>query len=175
MTSLYACLAWLEPPAAGASGPWIDPKYLQPEVLVPFGVGMLLLLVAIVLKAPDIASWHRAKGKRTLDPGQLEELMIGSPPQIVDLRPRQEFVGHRGHIRNAVNIPFSDFPKRLDELDTSHPRPIVLVDETDQLSHEALETLAARGHQWIYVLKGGMRAWRRAKLPVYVFQEKSKH
>lgn len=175
MTSFTACLALLEPPSGGGIFSWIDPKYLRVEVLGPLGFGLLLLLVVLALKAPDIASWHRAKGKRVLDPGQLEELMIGSPPQIVDLRPRQDFIGGKGHIRNAVNLPFSEFEKRIDELDTSHPRPIVLVDDSDQLSHQALAVLAARGHQWIYVLKGGMRAWRRAKLPVYGYQEKSKH
>jgi 3-mercaptopyruvate sulfurtransferase SseA len=73
-----------------------------------------------------------------------------------------------------VNIPFAQLQKRLDELDTSHPRPIVLVDENDVLSHQAFPMLAARGHTWVYVLKGGMRGWRRAKLPTYVFQGKPK-
>ena len=152
-----------------------NPIYLRPEFLIPIGFGVFMLLVALIMKARDIASWYRARGKRTLDPIQLEELLVGAPPQIVDLRPREDYIGPKGHIRNAVSLPFSELQKRLDELDTSHPRPIVLVDETDQFSHLALPVLAARGHQWIYVLRGGMRAWRRAKMPVYVFQEQPKH
>lgn len=152
-----------------------NPIYLKREFLIPIGFGVFMLLVALILKARDIPSWYRARGQRTLDPEQLEELMIGSPPQIIDLRTRHEYTGPKGHIRSAVSLPISDLEKRLDELDTRHPRPIVLVDESDKLSHQALATLAARGHQWIYVLKGGMRAWRRAKLPVYVFEEKQNH
>ncbi|MDP2876042.1 MAG: rhodanese-like domain-containing protein, partial [Holophaga sp.] len=94
---------------------------------------------------------------------------------VVDLRTRQEFSGPKGHIRSAINLPMSELVKRMDELDTSHPRAFLLVDETDKIAHEAVSLLSARGHQWVYVLKGGMRAWRRAKLPVYVIHGKSHH
>ena len=76
-------------------------------------------------------------------------------------------MGEDGHIRGALNIPFGEFKERIGELDTSHPRPIVLVDETDKLSHQVMPLLEARGHRWLYVLKGGYRAWKKAKFPTY--------
>lgn len=134
----------------------------------------LIILVVLLMKLRTIPSNLRARNKSTLDPTQLEELMIGTPPQIVDLRPKEDYLGEKGHIRGAVNIPFGEFKKRIDELDTSHPRPIVLVDENDVLSHEAMPLLEERGHRWIYVLKGGFKAWRRAKYPVYTAQSEQK-
>jgi len=142
-------------------------KSLPTWTQVAAGVSLALLLAALYLKLRDLPSNLRARRKSTLDPTQLEELMLGTPPQIVDLRPKDAYLGEKGHIRGAVNIPFDEFQKRIDELDTSHPRPIVLVDESDALSHQIMPLLEEHGHRWIYVLKGGFKAWRRAKYPVY--------
>jgi rhodanese-related sulfurtransferase len=175
MMSLSAFLALSEPAAGGPQSYWLDPWLKRPEFLYPIGFGVIMLLVVLGLKAREWPSQWRARGRKTLDPQQLEELMLGTTPNILDIRSEQEFRSHHGHIRSAVNIPFAQLQRRLDELDTSHPRPIVLVDESDVLSHEAFPLVASRGHQWLYVLKGGMRAWRRAKMPTYVFQEKGRH
>ena len=131
------------------------------------GVCILLILIVVAAKLRHIPSNLRARNKSVLDPTQLEALMIGTPPQIVDLRPREAYMGEEGHIRGSMNIPFSEFRNRIEELDTSHPRPIVLVDDTDELSHQVMPLLEARGHRWIYVLKGGFKAWRRSKYPIY--------
>jgi 3-mercaptopyruvate sulfurtransferase SseA len=145
-----------------------------PSWAIPAGVSLLLLLIVFILRLRSLPSDLRARHKSTLDPTQLEELMIGTPPQIVDLRSEEAYLGEKGHIRGAVNIPFGEFKRRIDELDTSHPRPIVLVDESDALSHQVLPFLEERGHRWIYVLKGGFRAWKRAKYPVYSGQAQPK-
>jgi rhodanese-related sulfurtransferase len=145
-----------------------------PPWAIPAGLSLLLFLIVIVLKLRNLPSHLRAKNKSTLDPTQLEDLMIGTPPQIIDLRPKMDYEGKKGHIRGALNIPFNEFKGRMDELDTSHPRPIVLVDESDALSHEVMPLLEKQGHRWIYVLKGGYRAWRQAKFPVYQVPEKPK-
>jgi len=174
MTSLPVCLALIGSAVSASRPYWLEPWLNRPEFLIPIGFGVLLLLIVVIIKARDLPSRLRARGKSTMDPEQLEELMIGTPPNILDIRTEPEFRGERGHIRGAVNIPFSQLEKRLDELDTSHPRPIVLVDENDVLSHLAFPLVAARGHSWLYVLRGGMKAWRRAKLPTYVIQGKPK-
>lgn len=171
MTSPSVLSALLEPPPAAPPESWADPWISRSEFLYPVGFGILMLLAVACVKARDLPSWWRARGRSTLDPGQLEELMHGTPPNILDVRSEGEFRGQHGHIRSAVNIPFAQLQQRLDELDTSHPRPIVLVDESDVLSHQAFPLVAAQGHRWLYVLRGGMRAWRRAKLPTYVSQD----
>lgn len=153
--------------SSGWFGEWVRSPWVYPA-----GIGLVLLCIVFYKKLRDLPANLRAREKSTLDPTQLEELMIGTPPQIVDLRPKEEYEGKHGHIRGALNIPYSEFKKRIDELDTSHPRPIVLVDENDVLSHEAMPLLEQRGHRWLYVLKGGFRAWRRAKYPVYFTPQK---
>lgn len=170
MTLTAPSFAWIALQGTEPSPGWLASIAKLPPWAIPVGVSLCLLLIAIILKLRNLPSDLRARNKSTLDPTQLEELMIGTPPQIVDLRSEEAFLGEKGHIRGAVNIPFNEFRKRLDELDTSHPRPIVLVDESDALSHQVMPFLEERGHRWIYVLKGGFKAWKKAKFPVYSTQ-----
>lgn len=141
----------------------------HPEAFTALGVSAFFLLLALVLLLRRLPSHLRARKRPTLDPEQLEEMMLGSPPRILDLRPAEAYRGPKGHIRGAENLPFPELLRSLDAFSVTHPRPIVLVDETDVLSHQAAPLLAERGQAWLYVLKGGMRAWRRARLPIYVF------
>ena len=112
------------------------------------------------------ARWHPEH--RPLEPAQLDALMGGAPPFLVDLRPPEAFRGRPGRIRTALNIPFRELEGRLEELRRlSANRAVVLVDRTDRLSHKAAALLLARGFPWVHVLKGGMRAWMALRLPIY--------
>lgn len=140
----------------------------HPEGAYALAFGAAMLLVVLFLRLRDFPARRRAKKLGgALDCTQLEELMLGNPPQIVDLREPAAYHGPKGHLRGAMNIPFHELAKRLSELDTSHPRPIVLVDETDRAAYLAADLLKAQGHRWVYVLMGGLKAWRRARLPLY--------
>lgn len=139
----------------------------DPFMWGPIAFAVVMLLILAGLKLRDLPSDRRARKAPTMTVQQLEALMVGNPPRIVDLRPREDFVGPKGHIRGALSIPLTDLRKRLGELDAKDRDAIVLVDETDELSHLALPLLTSAGCPWVYVLRGGMRAWRRARLPVY--------
>ncbi len=147
---------------------WWEAWRDHPEGLYALAFGVAMLLLIGLLRLRDYPARRRAKRwGGALDCAQLEELMLGNPPQIVDLRDPELYRGPKGHLRGSLNIPFAELPRRLHELDTSHPRPIVLVDETDRRAYEAAALLKAQGHPWVYVLMGGLKAWRRAKLPLY--------
>lgn len=132
------------------------------------GTFVLIMLLGGAKWLMDLPSNRRAKrGGPTLEPRQVEELMSGSGPMIIDLRPPPVFASRPGHIRGAANIPLAFLPRELEKLDPREKRPIVLVDDTDELSHRAFLLLKAKGFGWVYVLKGGMKAWKRAGLPMY--------
>lgn len=126
------------------------------------GVASLILLMALVY--PRLRSWYRGRHRPVLDPLQLEELIHGPGVLVVDLREAEAY--RRGHILGSLHVPYGEFPRRFEVPDPSAKRALVLVDESDALSHQALDLLVARGYRWIYVLKGGMRAWRRSNRPV---------
>ncbi|HJW44694.1 MAG TPA: rhodanese-like domain-containing protein [Geothrix sp.] len=128
------------------------------------GFAAVCLVMLLLVAGPRLASRRRAKGRPVLDPMQVEELLLGSGALVVDLREPAAF--KTGHIRGCLHVPFQELPVRFKAPDPQARRALVLVDETDVLSHRALDLLTARGFTWIYVMRGGMRAWRQASRPI---------
>jgi len=122
------------------------------------------LLVLLLVSLPRIASWQRGRGRPTLSTVEVEALFLGAGVLIVDLREAAAF--STGHIRGCLHVPFDELPGRFKTPDPKATRDLVLVDETDKLSHLAYTLLAGRGFTGIYVMRGGMKAWRQANLPL---------
>jgi hypothetical protein len=92
--------------------------------------GLVMVGMYLVPKLREIPGEHRARkfpDHKVMDPIQVEELMSGTPPIIVDLRSLEEFKGELGRIRAAMNIPYPDLQRRIEELrGSTGNRPIVL-------------------------------------------------
>ncbi len=143
---------------------WLD----QPAIMIPGSIAALAILVLLCMWIIKLPSAIRSRKGGVLDPMQLEVLMPGVQPVIIDLRPREEFLGKHGHIRSAISVPIPEIMERLEHIrKESKGKPVVLVDETDELSHKARPIFEANGFTWLYVLKGGLRAWRAGNLPTY--------
>ncbi|HJV37723.1 MAG TPA: rhodanese-like domain-containing protein [Geothrix sp.] len=139
---------------------WMETYPFLPGLV--FAALCLLLLFGVAL--PRLRSWRRGRGRPVLDPLQVEELLQGPGVLLVDLRDEAAF--RQGHIRGCLHVPFAELTRRFGSPDPQAKRALVLVDETDALSHRALRLLTARGFEWVYVLQGGMRAWRGASRPM---------
>lgn len=139
---------------------WLKDYPFLPGVL--FSVVCLLILLLVVL--PRIASWRRGKDRPVLDPTQVAELLLGSGALVVDLRSLEAY--RAGHIRGSLHVPIAELAHRFAAPDPQARRALVLVDETDETSHQAFALLAGRGYDWMYVMKGGLKAWRRAGRPL---------
>lgn len=144
--------------------PWLE----RPEIIIPGAIATLAIMVVLCMWIIRLPSVFRSRKGGVLDPMQLEMLMPGVKPTIVDLRPRDEFLGKHGHIRSAISVPLPELMERIEEIrKESRGKPVVLVDETDELSHKIRPVFEANGFTWLYVLKGGLRAWRAGNLPIY--------
>lgn len=139
------------------------------DLALPIGVTAgCLLFIAFLLMGPKMMSNYRARGRQgVLDPIQVEEMVMGSSPLIVDLREVLEFKGKLGHIRGSLCMPYEELPQRFEELRSKDPRPLIIVDISDKRAYEVSDFLRKQGFDWIYVLKGGLSAWRRERLPLY--------
>jgi len=124
----------------------------------------ICLLVLLLVVLPRLASWRRGKGRPVLGPVQVDELITGSGALVVDLRTVEAF--RTGHIRGCMHVPFAELQGRFAAPDPKARRALILVDETDELAHQAFDLLTRRGFTWIYVMQGGMKAWRRANRPL---------
>ena len=80
---------------------------------------------------------------------------------VLDVRQPGEW--RRGHIRGSVNVPLSQLKAKLAKL--PRDRTIVAVCASGHRSAFAARTLRRAGFE-VENLKGGMRGWSRAALPV---------
>ncbi len=69
--------------------------------------------------------WRRV---HRISPQHLHMLLSqAGAPLVLDVRNPEEFVGARGHIAEAVLVPFPTLAQALSELQPSRTRPIVTV------------------------------------------------
>ncbi|MDP1832297.1 MAG: rhodanese-like domain-containing protein [Geothrix sp.] len=148
------------PPAPTTLVGWMQAYPFLPGALFAAICLLILLLVAL----PRLGSWRRGRGRPVLAPVQVEELLLGSGALVVDLRGTEAF--RAGHIRGSLHVPFEELSSRFAAPDPNARRALILVDDTDELSHRAYDLLIQRGFSWLYVMKGGMKAWRSASRPL---------
>lgn len=99
---------------------------------------------------------------RWIAAGELRaQLGAATPPQMVDVRGPEEFDGPLGHIEGALNIPLPQLEARRGEI-AAAGRKLVFVCLTDKRSSAAAVQLTAAGRRDVFVLRGGMKAWREA-------------
>src|SRR6185295_7391255 len=100
-----------------------------------------------------------------ISPEQLATLLEQpSPHALLDVRERAAF--ERGHIYRATPLPRRLIELRLPALVTAPGTLIVLYDDDGSLSALAAATLGEMGYTEVFVLAGGIEAWRRAGQPV---------
>jgi uncharacterized membrane protein YdjX (TVP38/TMEM64 family) len=93
--------------------------------LVRKGLLALALLAAVALLPSLIRRWRRPE---KISPQQLQTLLSqGESPLVLDVRNPDEFVGERGHIKEAVLYPLPELDKKLEELKVHRTRTIVTV------------------------------------------------
>jgi uncharacterized membrane protein YdjX (TVP38/TMEM64 family) len=93
--------------------------------LVRKGLLALALLAAVALLPSLIRRWRRPE---KMSPQQLQTLLSqGESPLVLDVRNPDEFVGERGHIKEAILVPLPELDNRLGELTSYRTRLIVTV------------------------------------------------
>lgn len=100
------------------------------------------------------------------DIGALEatQLINRRDALMLDVREPKDYQG--GRIPNAVHLPQSQLASRGDELKKLSARPVIAYCERGQNSRTAAAALIKLGFSEIYTLRGGLRAWSEAGLPV---------
>ncbi len=88
----------------------------------------------------------------------------GTRPQILDVRTTLEW--RTSHIPGALHVPITDFSSQLARLKLDKNRPTIAICLTAHRSIPAVRTLRELGFHNACQLKGGMRAWWQANLPV---------
>lgn len=146
----------------------MDPKQFQFDERTILSI---LLIVLAFLLGRQIPRWMA--GVPYLKPDAARDLLANEPDTIVlDVRMPTQFTGKDGHIKDAINLPLIDLMGRMKqiapELAQYAHSPVLLVCKNDQLSSRAARLLRKGGLNRVAVLSGGLKAWKKAGMPVEV-------
>ena len=83
---------------------------------------------------------------------------------MLDLRESKEYA--EGHVPNALHIPLSQLASRGGELGKLTGRPLIAYCDRGNRSRSAGSALSKLGFAEVYTLRGGVRAWTEAGLPL---------
>jgi len=123
-----------------------------------------ILLIAIIIVCVFSLAWpaiQRRRGGNELGSSSAIDLINHKNAQIIDLREADDF--KRAHIANAINIPAGVIQNSLGKINKE--RPILLVDADGRRTQMVAQLLRGTGHKEVYVLEGGLNAWRRSGVP----------
>lgn len=121
-------------------------------------------LLAIILLLSFDSGTRGASGSRLVTPAQLPQLQARENAVIVDVNETDKF--KNGHISQAINLPFGRFRDSLGKLKKHKNKPIILTCDTGTNSRKAVAILKSNEFSNIYVLSGGLAAWRKDNLPL---------
>lgn len=104
------------------------------------------------------------RGGSNVTPQQLVNLVNQQQATVVDLREPAEF--RKGHIVDAINIPYGKVDARWNEFEALKEHPIVLVCKLGQHSSAVGQKLLAKGFTGVHRLQGGITEWQTSQMPL---------
>ncbi len=124
-----------------------------------------LALIAIALISGGLVLWPMLRsraGGPTLTALRATQLMNSRGLQVVDVRAPAEFAS--GSLQTARNLPVEEVAKRVEEL--RKDQPVLVVCEPGWRASIAAVKLRSAGIAEVYILDGGLAAWKAAGLPL---------
>jgi rhodanese-related sulfurtransferase len=126
------------------------------------------LLVLVLVVSGTMLIWpaiqFRLGPVREVGAIQATQLINRQNALMLDVRETQEYEG--GRVANAMHLPLSQFDGRGAELKKFTSRPVIAYCDRGSRSRSAAGKLAKLGFAEVYILRGGLRAWSEAGLPV---------
>jgi rhodanese-related sulfurtransferase len=121
----------------------------------------ITLIVLIALLIGNIVA-DKLKKYEDIDAAGATSLMDDDNLIILDVREKKE--RKSGYINNDIHIPLSNVKSQLDKLDKN--KSILVYCRSGSRSSHIAGLLTRNEYENVYNLKGGIQAWKRAKLPV---------
>lgn len=107
---------------------------------------------------------RKLSGMQPLDAAQAVAVVNQNKGKFVDVRSKDEF--DEEHIADSVNLPLSSLADEAGQL-KNKSQPLVIVCASGQRARSAAKQLRKQGFEQVYVLTGGLHAWKEAKLPLF--------
>ncbi|HIB97980.1 MAG TPA: rhodanese-like domain-containing protein [Candidatus Thioglobus sp.] len=121
----------------------------------------ITLIVLIVLLVGNIVT-DKLKKYEDLDANAATSLMDDESMIILDVREKKE--RKSGYINGSLHIPLGDVKNQLSKLDKN--KSILVYCRSGSRSAHIAGLLTRNEYEKVYNLKGGIQAWKRAKMPI---------
>ncbi len=123
-----------------------------------------LAFVGVVLALIYTEIARRMRGFAELSPLQLTQLINRDDPAVFDVSAYADY--ESGHIIGAKHLPPSQIDPAIKPLVGLQDKPVAVYCKTGNSSEQIATKLTKAGFANVSWLKGGLLAWRDAKLPV---------
>lgn len=131
-------------------------------ILHHWALSLAFVVVVIAIFVDEYRS--KVGGSTGLLPSQLVTKINRETAAVLDIRQADAF--RKGHIINAINIPGKDLMANLKKLEKYRNKPLVLVCQSGMEAVKKAALLKKQGFDELYILKGGMDAWKKEGLPL---------
>lgn len=121
---------------------------------------LFAMLVVIVL----LLSFNPTGGARKISPMQLPQLQQRESAVVVDVCEAAAF--KKGHIEQAINLPLEQIKDKIAKLNKHKSKPIIVACQNGSRSAKAAQILRGNEFSRLYILEGGLAAWRKENLPL---------
>ncbi|MGI9278452.1 MAG: rhodanese-like domain-containing protein [Endozoicomonas sp.] len=124
----------------------------------PLLVGSLVALVCVLLFT------EMRKGGQSVGSQEVTQLINQQEAVVLDVREKADF--GKGHIVDAISMPYGKVADRVGELNKFKDKPIIIVDAMGQHSGTVGKQLKDAGFEQVVRLKGGIGTWTADSLPL---------
>jgi len=133
------------------------------EFMTEYWYLFAMLLVIVFMLSLDPAS-RGASGSKLLSPGQLPQIQAREKAVIIDVNESEKFKA--GHISQAINFPLSSLGDSTNRLKKYQSKPVILTCDMGTSSKKAALILKKNEFSDLYILNGGLAAWKKENLPL---------
>jgi rhodanese-related sulfurtransferase len=127
---------------------------------------ILASLLGVVLTAfiiNEIIGGHFGS-KQTVSTERAVQMINHQEAVVFDARTEAEFSA--GHIVGAEQLTATAIDKKMNQLQKYLKKPIIIATATGQDTTKMMTLLQEKGFLNIFILNGGMQAWKSAGMPV---------
>ncbi len=124
-----------------------------------------IFLIALAFASGGMLLWPLIRTRVSgpaLTTLQVTQLINGRNATIVDIRPPAEFA--KGSLPNARNLPADKVKDGAGGL--KKDKPLIVICANGQAASKVAAQLRASGFNEVFILGGGLAAWREAGLPI---------
>jgi len=129
---------------------------LHPFLIAGFIGVILALLVTQYL--------HLTRGFHDVTPALLTKLLNRDNALLIDVSPRGEY--EKSHVPGAKHVSMDQLDPEHKDLAKVKSLPVVVCCRSGVTSQRAAKRLVKAGFDKVYMLAGGVNAWRQADLPL---------